>query len=434
MSVTAQYQQTGAGLPTCAVTNGAGLVLALLTLRWLAGIVENFGIPLVSQAAALLMMAGIGGLFLGRMRLAAGTLLCVAGLLAWMFTGALSYAVNPGADPTDAVSLLMLLGLYALFTNAAGTYLSEVNCLPAIQRFVVGFITLGAVLAVFQVASGTGFVEAGKTSIVRAFGSDVHPVSFAIQMVAALVTLEIIRVKRRLPVGPVHLVLVALALLAIYLTFARTAWVMGALTVAYVLLSRGSGLRRAATITAMGTVLLVAIQTSDRFADLGSLPFFLSNFTFGDVVFDYRYIDNSVSWRIVNWNYGLSQALEQPILGFGPGQSATSSYFSLEMHNILLEVFFEGGILGLTAFLIVLAGLLRMHHRLPRDGYSRALANGFGLSLLLAVVFSTSFVDQLMSVLIYLLLLVVAGIPSQPHRATPVSAHHKVPDYRPSLP
>ena len=39
------------------------------------------------------------------------------------------------------------------------------------------------------------------------------------------------------------------------------------------------------------------------------------------------------------------------MFGFGPGQSATSSYFSLEMHNILLEVFFEGGILGLTAFL-----------------------------------------------------------------------------------
>jgi hypothetical protein len=77
----------------------------------------------------------------------------------------------------------------------------------------------------------------------------------------------------------------------------------------------------------------------------------------------------------------------------------------------------------LIAFLTVLAGLVRMHWRLPHgnsaDGYTRALANGFGLSLLLAVVFSTSFVDQLMSVLIYLLLLNAAAVASPPLRAAP---------------
>ncbi|MGR3661529.1 MAG: O-antigen ligase family protein [Paracoccaceae bacterium] len=402
---------------------GARLVLGLLILRWLAGIIENFGVPAISQASALVMMAGMGALFLGRMRLASGSVLCVAGLLAWMFTGALSYVANPDADQMDAVSLLLLLGLYALFVNAAATYLKDRTALPAIQKFITGFILIGALLSVYQLASGTGFIEAGKSRIVRAFGSDVHPVSFAIQMVAALVTLEIIRVKRGQRVGAVHLLLLCLALLVIYLTYARTAWVMGLLTVAFVLLSRGSWLRRGLTLGMMATVLLLALQTSDRFADLGSLPFFLSNFTFGDVVFDYRYIDNSVSWRLVNWSFGLHQALQQPVLGFGPGTSATASQFSLEMHNILLETFFEGGFLGLGSFLIMLAGIIRMHRRLPSDSasdiYTRALTNGFGLSLLMAVVFSTSFVDQLMSVLMYLLLLTVAAIPRPPPRVMP---------------
>lgn len=411
--------------PPCSSTiaTGARLVLGLLTLRWFAGIIENLGIPAISQASALVMMAGLGALLLGRMRLASGSVLCVTGLLAWMFTGALSYVANTGADQMDAISLLLLLGLYALFANATASYLGDRTALPAIQKFIVGFILIGTLLSVYQVAAGTGFVEAGKSRIVRAFGSDVHPVSFAIQMVTALVMLEVIRVKRGHSVGPVHLALVCLALLALYLTFARTAWVMAALTLAFVLLSRGSWLQRGLTLTTVTAIILIVVQSSDRFADLGSLPFFLSNFTFGDVVFDYRYIDNSVSWRLVNWSFGLHQALQQPILGFGPGTSAAASQFSLEMHNILLETFFEGGFLGLGSFLILLAGILRMHQRLPcdstSDNYSRALTNGFGLSLLMAVVFSTSFVDQLMSVLMYLLLLTVAAIPSPPLRATP---------------
>lgn len=405
------------------IATGARLILGLLTLRWLGGIIENLGVPAISQASALVMMAGLGALLLGRMRLASGSVLCVAGLLAWVFTGALSYVVNPDADQMDAISLLLLLGLYALFVNAAATYLADRTALPAIQKFIIGFILIGTVLSVYQVAAGTGFVEAGKSRIVRAFGSDVHPVSFAIQMVTALVMLEINRIKRDQRAGFAHLLFVCFALLAIYLTFARTAWVMGVLILAYVLLSRGNWLRRGLILGAITTVFLVVLQTSNRFADLGSLPFFLSNFTFGDVVFDYRYIDNSVSWRLVNWSFGLHQALQQPVLGFGPGTSAAASQFSLEMHNILLEIFFEGGFLGLGSFLIMLAGIIRMHRRLPSattfDNYTRALTNGFGLSLLMAVVFSTSFVDQLMSVLMYLLLLSVAAIPSLPLRATP---------------
>lgn len=390
------------------------ILLWVLTLRWLAGIAENFGLPGLSEFTAIIVLVTLAGMFLLQMRMSADGALLIAGVLAWMFTGVLSLVANDLSSRSEAVALLALLGLYALFANAALIHFRDPVLLPAIQRFLAAFIAIGAGLSVFQVINGSGFVEPGGQELIRAYGSDVHPVSFAIQVLTAVVGLEIIRVKRRLPMRRWHLTLVALAGLAIYLTYARTAWVMGFLIVVYLMMIRGSWVRRGAFLVAVAIGLAIILPGSDRFADLSSLPFFLSNFAFSDLAFDYRYVDNSVSWRIVNWSYGYQQAMLQPVLGYGPGQSASASYFNLEMHNILLEMLFEGGILGLGAFIVALAGLARLHKRLPKasgaDRYARQLANGLGFSLLLAVIFSTSFVDQLMSVLIYLVMLSLAAI------------------------
>ncbi len=403
----------------------APILLALFALRWAAGIMENAGIPAMSQIAAVAMLGALGLLFLHRMRFAADSGLFVAGALAWIAAGSLSYIANPADNATLTISLLTLLTLYALFTNAATTYLRDAAGLRGIARVLGGFVAFGAVLSVAQVFSGHGFVEAGKSTIQRAFGSDVHPVSFAIQIVAAMVALEIIRLKQGRRVDLTHIALMAAGAVALYLTYARTAWVMALLTLAYALLARGSWAQRLLLGVGGSLAALVVLATSDRFADLASLPTFLANFTSEDMVFDWRFIDNSVSWRIVNWAYGFRQALEQPVLGYGPGQSATSSYFSLEMHNIFLEAFFEGGIFGLGALVLTLSGLVRLHRRLPRahdaDQRARALANGFGLSLLLAVTFSTSFVDQLMSFLIYILMITAAATPATHGSTTDLS-------------
>lgn len=404
-------------LPANTVAHGGSHLLGLFAIRWTAGILENQGLTMASQAAAIVMLAGLGIGFLNRMRLTAVTSLFVAGVVAWMVAAFLSLIANPTTDIRAGAALLTLLLLYGLFANAALGQIRTRAHLRQVARLLAGFVAIGAGLSVLQIASGTGFVEAGKNQIVRAFGSDVHPVSFAIQLVAALTALEVIRAKCRIPVTARYLALLIIGMAALYLTYARTAWVMAVFVVAYVALTHGPPLRR---LTLGGVALLLGggvLLTSSRFADLSSLPFFLENFSFHDTVFDWRYVDNSISWRIVNWSFGLRQALDAPILGYGPGQSALSSEFNLEMHNIFLETFFEGGIFGLTAFLLCLAGLIRIHRRLPcqqpNERYARALTNGFGLALLLAVSFSTSFVDQLMSFLIYLLLLAVASVPAE---------------------
>ncbi len=391
-------------------------ILALFSLRWLAGIMENNGIPAASEIAAILMLGGLAILLLNRMRVAADSALFCAGIFTWIFSGALSFAANPNADLQATISLLSLLALYGLFANAAGSFLKQRNTQKSLSTVMILFIIAGFALSAFQLISGSGFVESGKQHMQRAFGSDVHPVSFAVQIVAALVAVEILRVKRQQKLTPFHVVVLGLGCLTLYLTFARTAWVMALIIVALVFILRGSLLRRFTLMIAMTCIGAALLISSDRFTDLGSLPFFLANFSFQDAVFDWRYVDNSVSWRIVNWSYGFQQALEQPWLGYGPGQSAVSSYFNLEMHNIFLEVFFEGGIFGLAALIITIFGLVHLHRRLPNataaDKYSCVLANGFGLTLFLAVTFSTSFVDQLMSFLLYILLLSASAAPT----------------------
>lgn len=405
-----------AQLPTRSAT-AAAFIIGLISVRWLAGIAENFGVEAISELSAVLMLAGIAVLFLGRMTLALQSALFITGILIWLFCGLLSLAANTVSAPQDAVALLVLLLLYSLLANACFIHLNQPAALPMINGFLRYFILLGGALAAYQIASGTGFVENGKSQIQRAFGSDVHPVSFSIQILAALTGFECIRAKTGRRAGIGYLGVMAVGLAALYLTYSRTAWIMGLIMLCYVVLTLANWPKRIAVAIIAAPVAAIGLFGSDRFSDLKGLGFFLSNFSLENLVFDYRFIDNSVSWRIVNWAYGYQQAAERPLLGFGPGQSASSSYFNLEMHNILLETFFEGGVFGLIAVLITLAGLAKIHRTMPStsrpDRYCSTLASGFGIALLFAVLFSTSFVDQLMSFVLYILLLAIVATPSQ---------------------
>ena len=71
----------------------------------------------------------------------------------------------------------------------------------------------------------------------------------------------------------------------------------------------------------------------------------------------------------------------------------------------------------LMAFCLALGGLVRLHRRLPRRSKgaktARDLVNGLGFALLAAAVFSTSLIEQLMSVLLYFLVLAAASVPEK---------------------
>lgn len=391
----------------------AAILVGLLAFRWLAGIAENFGIAGLSERAALVALAGVLLLTLNAMAIARHAGLLLAGLVGWGFAGLLSAIANGQMADPHALELIALLAFYAAFANAAFLYRAGVARAGA--GLLYAFIWVGAGLSLWQVATGSGFVAPGRPDLVRAFGSDVHPVSFGIQIVAAAAGMEILRRKDGRRVRAFHAATLAVGLAALYLTYARTAWAMAAIVLLWLALT-APRLRTRVAGAALCLATFIAFAFSSRMEDLAGLPLFLANFDPANIVFDHRFVDNSVSWRIVNWGHGLDQALDSPILGHGPGQSAVASAFQLEMHNILLEVFFEAGLIGLVPFCMVLAGLVRLQRRLPNatptERAARRIATGFGWALLAAVMVSTSLVDQLMTITLYLMLLALARGPA----------------------
>ena len=396
-------------------TAGA-LILCFVVLRVFAGVAENAGVPRLSEAAGMALCAALVLQFVRDWRLARGTIMLFSGFMLWILASGLSAAFAPLAEPIRAWSLSALLLLYALFANALWANLHGPTGLRLVHNFLMFFLVLGSLIALTQFVAGTGFVDQGKPDVMRVFGTDVHPVSFGLQIVLALVGVQISRLKLGLRFSIWNVLIVAVALSALYLTFARTAW--GVLAVVGICLAAGTGSihRRVLATVALACVLTAAVSLSPRFDDLASLPEFLSSFDFNAPVFDHRTVSNSFSWRIVNWAFGLQYASDALLSGYGPGQSADASLFGLEMHNILLEALFELGVPGLIAVVVVILGFLRLHMSLPRatpgDRLSRLMANGVGLGLLAATLFSTSLVDQLMTVLVYMMMLRAASIPA----------------------
>ncbi len=135
--------------------------------------------------------------------------------------------------------------LYALFANAALTYLRQASRACPAAPVPDGLRHCRRGRWRWAGLSGSGFVDPGKPGVIRAFGSDVHPVSFAIQMLAAVLALEVIRAKTGRPLRAGHVALLALGAVALYLTFARTAWVMALMVLALLVWRRGTGYAKA---------------------------------------------------------------------------------------------------------------------------------------------------------------------------------------------
>lgn len=56
--------------------------------------------------------------------------------------------------------------------------------------------------------------------------------------------------------------------------------------------------------------------------------------------------------RAILWYYGIKTGLESPIFGFGPGPQVVTPYYfyTMEAHNVYIDVFTQTGILGILLF------------------------------------------------------------------------------------
>lgn len=411
---TARAQDTALSLP-----NAIRLLLGLLYLRLISGAAAALGLPDGARFVTLALAGAAALVFLADPRIARPTALALMGFALWLIACALSVTFGSALPLPDlAATQMVLLVLYGAMLNGLALHLRGPAGVAAVRRFLAVFILTGAALAFHQAASGTGFAEAGRSTYLRAFGPDVHPVSFGLQLVVALAGLEIARLRSGARLGAGMIALYLLGGAALYLSFARTAWVVLLLVVLLTVWSRSRPALRLALMPPLAGAGIVLALASGRFDDLTSLSFFLEHYDFSASTYDFRYVDNSLSWRIANWSMGLRLALEQPLTGQGPGQAAAVSAFGLQMHNLFLEALVEVGALGLIAVVLVVAGLGRMRHHVPggcANGRAvRGLVGGLGLGLLLTITLSTSLVGQTMTVLLLALVFVLAIAPTAP--------------------
>ena len=396
------------------------LLLVMLYLRLFSGALGSLGAGGVAPLTTL-AICGVAILsFLTRPTFSGPSFWLVVGLMIWNGVAIISWYINaPLIRPELATTQVALLTTYAFFLNALEIHTKEKTQYARLQKFLHTFIILGFILCIFQIGTGAGFQEHGRSTFKRAFGSDVHPVPFSLQIVIALVGLEIIRLKLNAPFGRKHLMFFAVSMLAMFLTYSRTGWLIFAIVFgSYALLNSKPILKVTVAPIALISIVFLAIS-SGRFDDLSTIGYFFENYDFESNVYDYRYIDNSLTWRIANWAIGLQSIIQQPWLGFGPGQAVAVSQFNLQMHNLLFEVLIEVGVIGALPMLVVLFSIARTPRILHQDATTNKslhrLWRLLSFALFLNIMISNSLIGQTMTILLLLIVrvLLIAPIQSQ---------------------
>lgn len=387
----------------------SGVVLiTLLYLRLMGAVMDSFGAGVGSRATTLCILAFIVLHFAN-----APTWRRSSGL--WLFGWSIVCAASVGSivmndlsSTFSAWSFVIQVSLYALFLPVVVNII-QTNpryMMEQLAGFTKAFLIVGFLLSVYQIGSGNAFVSVTEAAVRRAYGTAAHPVSYGLQVICALVLLELIRLRLKLPFSKMVFLV---ALISLYLTQSRTAWVFGGLLFIIYGGRRIQGMGRVLYYVAIAVILGVAATASDRFSDLSSLPTFLAQTDFSSDTYDFRYVDNSVAWRISSWVLSLKLAAQAPFLGFGPGQAAEVSYFGLSMHNIFLEFQIQTGLIGLLGFIILLGGNVSMMRVLAKKTLERSLVQAYLFLLLVSASFGASLIYQTMTVFFYILILAVSA-------------------------
>ncbi|KRP85240.1 hypothetical protein AOQ73_39245 [Bradyrhizobium pachyrhizi] len=237
--------------------------------------------------------------------------------------------------------------LFMLVILVSSIYQSPGFC-PNIHRVFMVLLFLMSAIALFQYLAGYTELASPYDKHARAAGPSAHPVSFSLELVLVFFLCELSRRKLRLSMGYNDIVVYLFFLVALALAASRTGVALLGVTFAIYIFAQ-----RPALLPAFAAAFVVVIWTSPfgaSFSELSSIPDYIlsGNYT----VWDWRTAPSSVHWRIYHWYYLSTLALEQPLIGYGPGQTALYSPFVLLAHSAFVEMFFETGVVGLISFTV----------------------------------------------------------------------------------
>jgi len=120
----------------------------------------------------------------------------------------------------------------------------------------------------------------------------------------------------------------------------------------------------------------------ERLGSVLNTPLMNRDFDVSRAVITSHWDYNSFNWRLAQWTFLLQSWQKSQIFGFGQGTSIYLSEYHLYAHNDYVRALVEGGIVGLSSFLVFLgAQLVRLIH-LVRLAAPRSAHRDFCLVLL----------------------------------------------------
>ena len=421
----------GIGLTTLAVVNFEGFLLVVLGLRTsLDALKVNAGTALLDPAAAvgLLLLCAVPIWLLLQHR--SGALrfrLTRTGLVVGLFgIAALIGVVVSESVVTSAVEWTRIASAIAMFFAVEQLAIARGGFTWRAIAAVFLAVPVPVVMAVYQISTGTGLLEAAGFQ--RVTGSFVHSNPLAafltIVIIAAIASAILLSGRRR----ALALVVITAAAPVLLLTYTRGAWLallVGVVVVALVL--RKIWLIGALVAAALALTVLVP-GIGDRFS------------TSTDVVAHSEETvgQDSFAWRIEYWEQALELSQESPFVGVGLRQVAETLPEAKQVHNDFLRAYVELGVLGLIAFTLLCLQFIAVgfrgaaawrHHggAVPRVQFVAASAFA-GIAAGYVVMSLTANLMSQAVVLLYIM--TMAGLASaslvraQAHRTDPASLEH----------
>jgi putative inorganic carbon (HCO3(-)) transporter len=353
---------------------------ALLLLRPLVDVLKSGGPDLVQPTTLLsLLLLLIGPLWLVAQRRHSGRLpLTPLVLVTGAFLASFALSALGAADVADAGTHVLRAASWFVMFLLVRRLAADRRTLVVLLAAVAASAAIPALLSAQELLTpGMGLFMELKDGVYRLRGTFDQSNNYArylmLVVLAAVAASTVLRRRARLVP-----LLAALAMLPLlFLTYARTAWI--GLAAGLVVMAWVAGRRRLVAAVAVAGIALLAVP-----GVLGTL-FALARPTTANMASQ----NNSLAWRLGYWREILTLGLQRPLTGLGPDGTVAATVDAKEPHNEYLRAAIEGGVIGLVAYLMLLAVAILVAVRVCRRAnspYERAVGlTGVGVVVALAV-------------------------------------------------
>jgi putative inorganic carbon (hco3(-)) transporter len=287
-------------------------------------------------------------------------------MVVFMAAGALSIvgAQQPATSILEALRILAAVLMFVVLEQMMRDERTMRQLLAAVYLsllFPLGFTAFGFL-------TGSPRTEL-KGSILRITGPFLQSNSFGrylmLMIIFGAAIYPHVERRHRRPLA----VLLALSTVFMLLTYTRSAIIGAALGLLVVGVLQSKRLLFGMAVVAVCALLTVP-QLSSRFTTLSG----------GGST--YAAQGNTLTWRLAYWTEVLPLAKRNPVTGIGLGQTAQETDAAKQPHNDFIRAFVETGLIGLGAYLALLAALVATGVRAVRASPRGTFGRGVGVGML----------------------------------------------------